>query len=385
MRLSVALALSLSLFTFACKKEEKGKGSGTSASPSSSSSTSPVAGNPTDSSSDASPGSSSAANPTVLPQSCKIAVDCQQALPDFGKATGFKNSSNASKASASIKGGVHRGRDAMINEGQDPFLIVKFAYSLSENDVLGEEVDIYLSKGCGGGWSKIGTEITSENGATRSMDGVEDKGGYIMTTASKLGVANLAVGRHRFVFVLKANNDWTELYVEVLPKTNSVIVTDIDGTLTGFEEAAATEIIGIKPESHVGAADMIRSFYHRGYNIFYLTARPAFLMSNTREWLNSRGFPPGTIHTTTLKAGATGEAAAAFKVTELALLKKNTGVVPSYAFGNKPSDVKAFATSGIAAENSYFYKIEGDTTGAKVNTDYRTLVPMAQAAPSLCP
>lgn len=375
MRFSIAFALSLSLLTFACKKKESGNGNGTS----------PTTTTPGQVSEGNSTGTTPGTGGTVLAASCKVAVDCQQALPDLGKAAGFKKTANKFISENSIKGGVHRGRDAMINEGQDPFLIAKFAYSLTENDVKGEEVDIYLSKGCEAGWSKIGTELTSENGTKRTMDGVEDNGGYIMTTASKLGVANLAVGRHRFLFVLKANNEWTELYVEVLPKTNAVIVTDIDGTLTAFEEAAATEIIGIKPEAHVGAADMIRSFYHRGYNIFYLTARPAFLMSNTREWLNTRGFPPGTIHTTTFKAGATGEAAAAFKVTELALLKKNTGVVPAYAFGNKPSDVKAFATSGIDAANSYFYKIEGDTTGAKINTDYRALVPMAQAAPSLCP
>lgn len=378
MRFYVAAALTLCLVSISCKKKDSDNKQGT---------------NPTNNNGqvagDNANGSANSGSNTVLAASCKIAVDCQQALPDLGVATGFKSKDyakeNQAKASASLKGQVHRGRDAMINEGQDPFLIVKFAYSLTENDIKGEEVDIYLSKGCEAGWSKIGTEVTSVDKTGRTMDGVEDNGGYIMTTASKLGVANLAVGRHRFLFVLKANNSWTELYVEVLPKKNAVIVTDIDGTLTAFEEAAATEIIGIKPEAHVGAADMIRSFYHRGYNIFYLTARPAFLMTATREWLNTRGFPPGTIHTTTLKAGAVGEKAAAFKVNELALLKKNTGVVPAYAFGNKPSDVKAFADSGIDTANSYFYKIEGDTTGAKLNTDYRALVPLAQAAPSLCP
>ena len=326
----------------------------------------------------------SASNDSALPASCRIAVDCQQALPDFGVATGFIVKENNIRIN--FKPSVHRARDVVVNEGQDPNLIAKFAYGIAvDADIKGEAVDIYMSKGCDMGWAKIGTQVTSGNEAKRTVDGVEDTGGYIMIALSKLGVSNLSVGRHRFVFVLKGNNDWTEAYVEVLAKKNAFIVTDIDGTLTAFEEAAASEIIGIKPEAHVGAADMIRSFYHRGYNIFYLTARPAFLMAATREWLNTRGFPPGVVHTTNLKAGATGDAAAAFKVKELADLKANVGVVPAYAFGNKPSDVKAFADSGVPTANSYFYKIKGDLTGAKINNDYRTLVPIAQAAPSLCP
>ena len=47
--------------------------------------------------------------------------------------------------------------------------------------------------------------------------------------------------------------------------------------------------------------------------------------------------------------------------------------------------VKAFGDAGIASANSYFYKLKGDMSGAKVQDDYRTLVPIAQAAPSLCP
>ncbi len=403
MRFNSVLALSFCLLAFSCKKGNKDKDKDKSPGPevAEESTMGPdkgtdtaAGGNTSSPTAEAKPSpeapanaGGTAPNPTTdLPMSCRIAVDCTQALPELPKATGFKKAENTLRAV--LKNGVHRARDVMANQGQDPILIAKFAYTIAvDADIKGEDVDIYMSKGCEGGWEKLGTQVTSSNpaGKKKVVDGVEDTGGYVMVALSKLGVANLAVGRHRFLFVLKGNNDTTELYVEILPKKNAVVVTDIDGTLTAFEEAAAVEILGVHPESHVGASDMIRSFYHRGYNIFYLTARPSFLMAATREWLNIRGFPPGVIHTTNLKTGATGEAAAAFKVNELALLKKNTGIVPAYAFGNKPSDVKAFADAGIPTANSYFYKIQGDMTGAIVNNDYRTLIPLAQAAPSFCP
>jgi len=382
MRFESTVALTICLLAFGCNKDSKS----TSGVPEAANGDVASGSNADDPEKDGETGAGndSSKSPGQLPLSCRIAVDCQQPLPELPAPTGFKNSENTLRAA--LKNGVHRGRDFMAVEGQDPILIAKFAYTLAiDADVKGEDVDIYMSKGCDIGWVNLGTHVTSDNSSKVTLDGVEDTGGYIMMPLSKLGVTNLPVGRHRFLFVLKGNNDMTELYVEIMPKKNAVVVTDIDGTLTAFEEAAAVEVLGFHPESHPGAADMIRSFYHRGYNIFYLTARPSFLVAQTREWLNMRGFPPGVIHTTTFKTGATGDAAAAFKVSELAQLKTNTGVVPSYSFGNKPSDVKAFGDSGIAAENSYFFKIQGDTTGAKVNDDYRTLVPMAQAAPSLCP
>lgn len=382
MRFKTAASLILCLLAFACKKDNTTKSSGPGADAKSDDLIGMATG--AEASGTTIPGLGPVTNDSDLPGSCKIAVDCQQALPDFGPAAGFKSLENKSRSA--IKPAVHRARDVIVTEGQDPNLIAKFAYGVAlDADIKGEDVDIYMSKGCRAGWAKIGTQTTSSNATKRSVDGVDDSGGYVMVALSKLGVTNLSVGRHHFVFVLKANNAYTEAYVEVVPNKNAYVVTDIDGTLTAFEEAAATEILGSHPESHVGAADMIRSFYHRGYNIFYLTARPVFLMEATREWLNMRGFPPGAIHTTNLKTGATGDAAAAFKVAELAQLKASTGIVPAYAFGNKPSDVKAFADSGIPTANSYFYKLADDTTGAKINDDYRKLVPMAQAAPSLCP
>jgi phosphatidate phosphatase PAH1 len=164
------------------------------------------------------------------------------------------------------------------------------------------------------------------------------------------------------------------------------VVTDVDGTLTSSELAAVTSVIGLPdPEAHPGAADMLRAFYQRGYYIYYLTARPEWLMQITRDWINARGFPPGVINTTQSKIGANGDGAATFKTGELKLLKAKTDITPSYAFGNKASDVTAFLAAEIQAKNSYYYELDGDLGQGIRHNDYQQLVRTALDAPSACP
>ncbi len=380
MRLRSWMSIALCLLAFACKKESGKKGGDTVATPPSSENAGGTI-----------PGTSGPIGDGINgqisdnPASCKPSNDCSQELPDPGPALGFKDSSyNVSKKF----GAFHRGRDVYMRQGQDANLIAKFAYVPGvDKDVKGEDVDIYMSQGCDKGWKKVGSVVTSTEpakGKEKVLDGVTDTGGYIMASLSSLGIKDLAPGRHRFVFFLRATNEYTDLYVEVLAKKSAIVLSDIDGTLTAFEEAAAGDFIGLPVSTHEGAPEMMRAFYERGYTIFYLTARPVFFMEKTRAWLKNKNFPPGIIHTTDKIQGAVGEAAAQFKVDEIAMLKEKVGLVPAYAFGNKPSDVKAFADAGIAKDHSWFYKIQGDTTGAQAHSDYRGLIPMAKASPSLC-
>lgn len=312
---------------------------------------------------------------------CRIALDCVQTLPELPEAVGFSSLYN--KGLSKFKP-VHRARDVVAVEGAPVILQAKFTYGLTDADLKEEMVDIYLAQGCGADWKKIGSIKTSKENEFPTVEGVEDSGGRIYADLSKFNVT-LPIGRHRVLLVVQGDNSTADMYVDVLPKTAKIVLTDIDGTLTTSEFAAATEIISVHPESHEGVADMMRAFFHRGYHIFYLTARPEWLMSNTRDWINIRGLPPGTIHTSPFTTGAQGDAAAEFKNNELKFLKENTGIVPSYAFGNKPSDVKAFGSAGIEPKNSYYFNLGEDAGGGTDHSSYRGLVPVAQAAPSVCP
>jgi phosphatidate phosphatase PAH1 len=138
-------------------------------------------------------------------------------------------------------------------------------------------------------------------------------------------------------------------------------------------------------EAHPGAADAMKALAGRGFLLFYLTARPDWLVVRTRRWLALRGFPPGILHTTVTSTGVMGDAAAAFKSRELTLLKDATGIVPEIAFGNMPSDVATYAAAGIPAARAYFYRLDGDARGGVTHADYRALLPALGGLPARCP
>lgn len=313
---------------------------------------------------------------------CRLAPNCIQGMPPHPKATGFKTL--GAKLVARSGKAIHRGRDVVAIEGQPIWIQAKFTYGLLDTDILGENVDIYLSEGCRSAWKKIGSAKTTKDGDHETVDNVEDTGGRIFVELSSLGIKKLPVGRHRVALLLTGDNSGTDLYIDVLPRDSKVVVSDIDGTLTTSEMAAATEVIGIQPKAHSSAADMMQILYKRGYHIFYLTARPEWLMGNTRNWLADKGFPPGTIHTTTTTTGAQGEAAQKYKSAELSGLKANTGIVPSIAFGNKESDVAAFGAGKIPVKGSFYFKLEGDAKGGTVHDDYAKVIPFANSLPNVC-
>lgn len=314
--------------------------------------------------------------------SCQLAPNCKQDLPKLAKAKGF--STLYKKTISKIGNPHHRALDVMAVAGNDVRLHAKFTYGLFDNDLKEEPVDIYLSSNCNSALKKIGTIKTSLDDQNQTVDNVKDSGGRIFSKLSDFGVKNLPLGRHRIVFVVPADNSTTEMYVNVIAPNSDVVLTDIDGTLTTSEMAAAVEIIGIHPPAHAGAAEMMQTLYAKGHAIFYLTARPEWLMPHTRAWLKAKGFPPGTIHTTTKSLGAQGEAAAEFKIAEIDHLKASTGIVPSYAFGNKESDVKAFGDGDISSKTSYFFKLKGEAKGGVVHSDYTKLAKDFKSLPSVC-
>lgn len=283
----------------------------------------------------------------------------------------------------------HRGRDLFLRPGDPAWVLAKFAYGASDKDLSDEEVDLWLQRGCSGAWEALGTfKTTPGEGNHAPVLGVEDKGGQIFLDINtiKLPAGPLGIGRHRVHLQVAGDGSSTDLILEVLPAGAKVVVSDIDGTLTESENAIVKDVVADdNAAANPGAADVLKTLAERGFLIFYLTARPFWLVPKTRKWLAMRGFPPGIVHTSLSNAGYGGEEAAAFKSAELKGLKSNTGIVPDMAFGNKPSDVDTYSAMGIAAAQSYYFKLEGDAKGGVRHEDYRMLLSGLSARAGACP
>jgi phosphatidate phosphatase PAH1 len=178
----------------------------------------------------------------------------------------------------------------------------------------------------------------------------------------------------------------TDVYVDIVEPGTPVVVSDVDGTLTGKETEEFTALLtGDLPTTHESAPEVIRALSEKGYRVFYLTARPEFLGDRTREFLSQYGYPEGIMHTSLKTTGATGTAAADFKTEELAAIAKR-GLVPTYAFGNTDSDAKAYFSSGITpADHRIFYQFDDREFGGRRIESYADILAEMQGAAQVCP
>jgi len=279
----------------------------------------------------------------------------------------------------------HRGRDLFVNPGQPQWVIAKFAYGVADKDLEDEDVDIFVQRDCGSTWEKLGTATT---GGSRPLlpaaEGIEDGDGRVMFQIPK--ERELGPGKHRVRLVVAGDQSSVDLFLDVVPPKTPIFISDVDGTLTSSENVEFIKLLtGDLPETHPGAPEALRALAEKGYRPIYVTARPEWLVPRTREFLELHGFPPGIIHTSTSITGAGfGSSAAAFKVDELRALAEAKGLVPSFGFGNMPSDSDAYASASIEpVDHRIFYQIDGAFTGKRIES-YTELLPAFTALPAVC-
>lgn len=307
---------------------------------------------------------------------------CNAAPPDPGPKRGFRHTS--SSITASLGFANHRGRDMFYVAGDTQWVIGKFAYGVLDDDIKDEDVDVWLLRDCGAQWEKLGTAVTTYDNMHATVEGVDDTGGRVYFTIPQNKA--LGVGRHRLRLVVGGDLSAAEMFIEVVPKTMPIFVSDVDGTLTTSENAEFPALLtGNLPDAHPDAAAALRALASKGYRPFYVTARPEFLVGRTREFLDTNGFPPGLVHTTLTLTGATGAAAATYKTGELAMIAAR-GLVPKWGFGNTASDADAYDNGKIQPlDHRIFFQFTDTAHGGKRIESYTELLAPFAALPSVCP
>lgn len=281
--------------------------------------------------------------------------------------------------------GYSRGRDMFYVEGEPQWVIAKFTKWgwPADKDVIGSTVHVFLDRGCEGEWVELGTTITTDEGDHPIVEGVEDGGGrvYFEIPADQA----LEPGRHRVHLIDETEWETAELLIDVVPAGAPLFVSDVDGTLTTSENEEAYDfLIGNLPDANPFAAQALSTLASKGYRPMYITARPEWLDRRTREFVQVHSFPQGIIHTTTVYAGANGDAAAQYKSGEFAMLKQK-GLVPSFVFGNKESDALAFDNAGVQPlDHRVFFQFTDATYGGRRIESYEELLAEFEALPDLC-
>lgn len=267
----------------------------------------------------------------------------------------------------------HRGHDLYVREGETQWVIGKFHYGnlLLRKNLQGEEVDIYLLRGCGESWEKLGTTRTSAKGSHEAVEGIADDGGrvYFAIPADKA----LGVGRHRLRLVVAGDHTATDLFIEVLPSDVPLFVSDVDGTLTTSELADVSGTLFKKtPDANDGAASALDALVEKGFRPVYLTARAEAAVQRTRDFVQERFMPAGKIETSLAggPVGLTGAQAVSYKTEALARLIRK-GFQIALAFGNTDTDAQAYENAGIPQDSRYFFKYDDKKFGGNRIESYR--------------
>jgi hypothetical protein len=139
------------------------------------------------------------------------------------------------------------------------------------------------------------------------------------------------------------------------------IVVDMDGTLTanGNELLRSIADPAYDPLVRPGAVDLLATWRSRGYEIVYLTERPASLkignspmVDATGAWLRRHRFPTGDGTLLEVWDDASIPRVDQYK-TEVLVGLTVEGVAVDYGYTDAAIDVLAYRTAGIAADHIF--------------------------------
>lgn len=290
--------------------------------------------------------------------------------PDAGPATDWNDPIHA-EASIALGGWSpnHRGIDLVASVSQDPQTVAgEIRYGTKALEY--ENVSLFACED--GDWQPIGNTTT------------DGKGNFALALTDD---ARLTVGVRSLYVSVDGDRSGARFLAIVTEDSWPVLFSDVDGTLTSSENAAAGGLIGLGVDANPGAADALNAMAQKGYAIVYVTAMMRTFESNRRAWLADKGFPAGGLvmpddfvlpgsETVTYKSDA---------FTTIAL----AGLVPTVGLGNRASDEAAYSAAGVPASSTFLklgqYDKEdqplidaGEAVGV---TSYVDALPLFQAFP----
>ena len=240
----------------------------------------------------------------------------------------------------------HMVHDLVVGPAQNQVITGKFDYGpVFHKDLEHERVHVYLYGTGMSSWLKIGTYTTDWDGKIYATIPQRGPGEYII----KMVVAGDLSTAYGFMTVLDPGR--------------KAVVFDIDGTLTTNDFEAVKDYIGAGDANAYYYASNLAALYRlRGYQIIYLSARPYWLVRETREWFKKKGFPDTILHATLNNNDSFNAALAqAYKTEYLSYLKNSVSIDLVAAYGNSSGDIGAYASAGIPVTGTY---IIGDMAGS---------------------
>jgi len=255
--------------------------------------------------------------------------------PDAGPAGDFRHFT--SSVISHLGDAKHRGFD-LVASASSPTQRLEgwISYTVLDKALEDEDVDVFACRA--GQWRPVGTART------------DDEGHFALDLS---GADRLPVGMRDLFVSVKGDRTGVGFLGYVAPDGARLIVSDVDGTLTSSENAFLETItLGIEPGARAGAAQAYNAATARGLQLIYVTARGNQYTTDTREWLDHKGFPRGPVRLSpsflTLPGGDTVD----YKTQTIAALS-NAGLEVAAGVGNRASDVTAYTNTGVTPDRIF--------------------------------
>ena len=255
--------------------------------------------------------------------------------PDAGKAGDFRHFTSG--LISRLGSPKHRGLDLVTSAGSATQTLEGWiSYTFADKALEDEDVDVFACRA--GQWRRVGAART------------DDEGHFALGLA---GADRLPIGMRDLFVSVVGDRTGTGFLGYVAPDGNSLIVSDVDGTLTSSENAFLETItLGIEPGERAGAPSAYDAAIAKRYQLVYVTARGNQYTTATRDWLEHKGFPRGPVRLSpsflTLPGGDTID----YKTRTLEALSA-AGLEIAAGIGNRASDVTAYTQSGLPADRIF--------------------------------
>lgn len=272
----------------------------------------------------------------------------------------------------------HSARDVLAVPGDAVTVFGKFAYGPTSKDLEGERIEVWIDD-CAGGYRLAGTAITNSDGRI----------------ALDIAPADIpGIGIYGLYFRVMGDSSAARATLRVFPRGTSLMVFDIDATLTTddfelihdifaelFEPLGTGDYV---PAARAGAADITALRAMQGYPLVFLTGRPYELTDISRDWLADEGIAPGTLMLAQSIPDAlpTDSGVGDYKAAYLRELT-DMGFVLEAAYGNAATDIYAYELAAIAKDRTFILGQNGGESGTvDLGDDYLDHIPDAAAEPA---
>jgi phosphatidate phosphatase PAH1 len=284
-------------------------------------------------------------------------------MPDTGPAGSWRHLT--SRYIVELGAAHHRGIDLIASADDATQTIAgKITYGPTDKDLEDEDVEVYAC--LQGTWQYVATSRTNGDGRI---------------ALALTGAQRLPVGMRDLYLSVVGDRTGARFIGFVAPSDTRIVVSDVDGTLTAYENAYPESLVlGGDVAPHPGAPAALAAAAAKGYSIVYITARGDRFTQDTRDWFAAKSFPRGPVRMPSAIITMPGEETVEFKTEALAQL---AAFELAAGIGNRASDILAYTSAGLAPERIFIklaefeaeyatLLMEGSATGFTTYDDLRT-------------